>query len=385
MGRTDVGHRLTSIGAWLTQHVDDPRLRISSCGALLWHADQLVWHDTLAHRRFAIGEDADIVLRCFTTWQPLSQVRKHARADDHAEFLVAVTERLRAANVLITWKSARHRAEEANEAAWHRWGRLVALFHTETRNLRDQPFLTTEADHQRLRERLDHEPAPPASRELPTAQRIPLAAADTASWARAGFLDVLSHRRSTRRFSGEPVPFEVISALLRWGGGITELDEPTQTAFKTTPSGGGRHPTEIYLHAHRVTGLDSGLYHLNTQSDELELIGPSQTPDTLVRLLGDQDWVANSSCLVFFTCVLARSTWKYSTPRTYRMLHLDVGHLSQTFYLLAAGLGLGMTFTAAIRDEKLEEFLGIDSAHELVMGCSVIGVPIGMPSIEHGE
>jgi SagB-type dehydrogenase family enzyme len=65
--------------------------------------------------------------------------------------------------------------------------------------------------------------------------------------------------------------------------------------------------------------------------------------------------------------------WKYSTPRTYRMLHLDVGHLSQTFYLLAAALGLGMTFTAAIRDERLEDLLGIDAARELVMGCSVIG------------
>jgi SagB-type dehydrogenase family enzyme len=83
--------------------------------------------------------------------------------------------------------------------------------------------------------------------------------------------------------------------------------------------------------------------------------------------------------------VLERSTWKYSTPRTYRMLHLDVGHLSQTVYLLAAALGLGLTFTAAIQDEKLEEFLGIDSAHELVMGCSVIGLPISTTSIEHGE
>jgi SagB-type dehydrogenase family enzyme len=365
--------------------VDDPRLRISSCGALLWHADQLVWHDTLAHRRFAIGEDADVVLRCFTAWQPLSKVRKYARDDDHAESLVAIAEQLRAASILITWESERHRAEEANEAAWHRWGRLAALFHTETRNLRDQPFLTTEADQERLQDRLDHEPPPPAYRALPTARRVPLAAAGTAPWARSGFLDVLAHRRSSRRFSGATVPFETISALLHWGGGITELDEPTQTAFKTSPSGGGRHPTEIYLHAHRVAGLDPGLYHLNTGRDELELIGPPQTGDDLVRLLGDQDWVAESSCLVFFTCVLERSTWKYSTPRTYRMLHLDVGHLSQTFYLLAGALGLGLTFTAAIRDEKLEELLGIDSAHELVMGCSVIGVPISTSTAEHGQ
>lgn len=367
------------------QRVDDPRLRISSCGALLWHADQLVWHDTLTHRRFAIGEDADTVLRCFSSWQPLSQIRKHAQDDDHAESLVAITERLRAANVLITWESERHRVEDSYVDSWHRWGRLAALFHLETRNLRNQQFVTAEADRERLRERLGHERPPPISKELSTTRRVPLATVDTATWARSDFLDVLSHRRSSRLFSGEPVSFEAVSALLRWGGGITELDEPTQTAFKTSASGGGRHPTELYLHAHRVAGLEPGLYHLNTRRDELEYVGPPQTPTALVALLGDQDWVAQSSCLVFFTSVLARSTWKYSTPRTYRMLHLDVGHLSQTFSLLAAALGLGLTFTAAIRDEKLEDLVGIDAAHELVMGCSVIGVPTSMTPTGHGE
>ncbi|WP_165974476.1 SagB family peptide dehydrogenase [Nonomuraea deserti] len=353
--------------------MDDRPLRISSCGALLRHADQLVWHDTLAHRRFALDEDADIVLRCFVTWQPLSHIRTRARDEDHAQFLITIAERLRVANILIAWESERHRVEDANEAAWHRWGRLAALFHTETRNLRDQRFITSELDQHRLRQRLEHEPPPPVCREVPAPRRVVLAAADTASWSRSDFLDVLSHRRSSRRFSGEPVPFEAVSALLRWCGGITELDERTQTAFKTSASGGGRHPTEIYLHAHRVSGLQPGIYHLNTRRDELELVGPPQSADSLVRLLGDQDWVSDSGCVVFFTCVLARSTWKYSTARTYRMLNLDVGHLSQTVYLLATALGLGVTFTAAIQDEALEDLLGIDAAHELVMGCSVIG------------
>lgn len=363
---------------------DDPQLRISSCGALLWHADQLVWHDTLTHRRFAVGEGADDVLRCFITWQPLSLLYKRAHDDEHAETLVAIAERLRAANILVTRHSERHRAEHANEVAWHPWGRLVAIFHTETRTLRDQPFLTAKADQERLRERLDTAPPPPASREMPTTHRVPLTAG-AAQWTRSDFLDVLSQRRSTREFRDEPVPFEAISALLRWAGGITEIDEPTQTVFKTSPSGGGRHPTEIYLHAHRVAGLRGGSYHLNTAKNELELIGPGCSPDVLVEMLGGQDWVADSGCVVFFTSVLPRSMWKYSTPRTYRMLHVDIGHLSQTVYLLATALGLGVTFTAAIQDEKLEELLGIDATHELVMGCSVIGMPHDVTSVKYRE
>lgn len=350
-------------------------LRVSSYGVLLRQADRLVWHDTLDHRRFVLGEDADPVLRCFTTWQPLSHVRTRARDEDHARFLVAAAERLHAANVLVARDSERHRVEDAQEDAWQRWGRLAALFHTETRNLRDQRFLLPELDQQRLRQRLAEEPAPPVCREVPTSVRAALAPADNASWVRSEFLDVLAHRRSSRRFSGEPVPFEAVSALLHWGCGINGLHEPTQTAFKTSASGGGRHPTEIYLHAHRVSGLASGMYHLNTRRNELELLGPAQTTGNLVELLGSQEWAADSGCVVFYTSVLARSMWKYSTPRTYRMLHIDVGHLSQTMYLLGAALGLGATFTAAIQDEKLEGLLGIDGAHETVMGCTVIGTP----------
>jgi SagB-type dehydrogenase family enzyme len=359
--------------------VDELRLRVSSCGASFWDGGRLVWHDTLAHRRFVVREDADLVLRCFADWHPLRHVRTYARDDAHADALVAIAERLHAVDVLVAWRSARHRAEEANESGWGRWGRLVALFHTDTRNLRDERFITAEANQERLRQRLDGDPAPPVCRELPAVtRRVALAPKDGASWARSDFLDVLSHRRSTRRFGDAPVPFASLSALLRLAAGITELDEPTQTAFKTSASGGGRHPTEVYVHAHRVAGLEPGLYHLNTRTDELELVGPPRDPDTLVALIGDQEWVADSGCVVFFTSVLARSMWKYSTPRTYRMLHVDVGHLSQTCYLLAAALGLGMTFTAAIQDENLEEWLGIDAAHEIVMGCSVIGT-LGEP------
>jgi hypothetical protein len=40
-----------------------------------------------------------------------------------------------------------------------------------------------------------------------------------------------------------------------------------------------------------------------------------------------QPRTADSGCVLFYTCVMARR-WKYSTPRTYRMVHVDVDHLS---------------------------------------------------------
>jgi SagB-type dehydrogenase family enzyme len=326
-------------------------LRVSSLGALCWQADQLVWHDTLSHRRFALGAGAEEVLRCFTNWNPLSRLGSWACDQNHAERLLAIAERQRAANVPIIWQSQRHHVEEASETAWSRWGRLATLVHTETRNLRAERFMTPELSQRRLRDRLDHQPPPPACREVATSHRVVLVEAGTVSWARGGFVDVLSHHRSTRRFSAQAVPFEAVSALLRWNGGITELHEPTQTVFKASASGGGRHPTELYLHAHRIDGLRPGLYHLNTRRGELELLGSPQPVDALVELVGSQEWVADSGCLLFYTCVLARSTWRYSTPAPAACCMSTSVTSARPSTLLAAALGLGATFTAAIQDK----------------------------------
>jgi nitroreductase len=38
-----------------------------------------------------------------------------------------------------------------------------------------------------------------------------------------------------------------------------------------------------------------------------------------------------------------------------------------------SALGLDATFTAALRDEAVEEILACDLSTELVMGCAVVG------------
>jgi nitroreductase len=57
---------------------------------------------------------------------------------------------------------------------------------------------------------------------------------------------------------------------------------------------------------------------------------------------------------------------------------MDVAHLSQTLYLVAADLGLGAFVTAAINTANIEERLGLDGYREgvlAILGC-------GRPSSE---
>jgi len=60
-----------------------------------------------------------------------------------------------------------------------------------------------------------------------------------------------------------------------------------------------------------------------------------------------------------------RLFWKYRRhTKAWRVVHLDVGHLSQTMYLSAADLGLGAFVTAAINDHAIEHALGLQTLKE---------------------
>ena len=60
-----------------------------------------------------------------------------------------------------------------------------------------------------------------------------------------------------------------------------------------------------------------------------------------------------------------RLFWKYRRhKKAWRVVHLDVGHLSQTMYLSATELGLGCFVTAAINDRVVEEALALPPLRE---------------------
>ena len=160
---------------------------------------------------------------------------------------------------------------------------------------------------------------------------------------RTAFSDAAPHR--TRRiFSQDPASLESVSKLLQttWGvQGYIESPGLGPLALKTSPSGGARHPIEVYLMALRVDGLDPGLYHYDARDHALELISTKTTPQMARDYCADQPYVADAaSPYSVMTALFARTMWKYQHPRAYRVVLLDAGHLGQTFCLTATRMGL---------------------------------------------
>ena len=91
--------------------------------------------------------------------------------------------------------------------------------------------------------------------------------------ARQRVSTVADLRRTTRSFDAtRPVTELELATLLRsvWGAhGWAPLAIETLAVRKTSPSGGGLHPVEVYPFVRNVEGVEPGIYHYRTGDHEL--------------------------------------------------------------------------------------------------------------------
>jgi putative peptide maturation dehydrogenase len=194
---------------------------------------------------------------------------------------------------------------------------------------------------------------------------------------------VLANRRTVRHFdSDRHVDVTELASLLGsvWGARATSNVAPRDIALrKSSPSGGGLHPIEVYPIVRSVTGIEPGIYHYLAAQHELELVSattPEGSRQLVERATAGQWFFADADVAFVLTARFARSFWKYRRhAKAYRTLLLDAGHLSQTFYLVCTELGLGPWVTAALDDAAIERALELDPMLEGVMAVCGCGWP----------
>ncbi len=229
-----------------------------------------------------------------------------------------------------------------------------------------------------FRRYLAESPQPPLLKSYSRAPRIQL---PPEKKSQSDFARVLLARKTHREFSGEQIPLSVISTLLHHTWGVTgKIDAPPfgRLFHKTSPSGGARHPGEVYLLAMRVKGLPQGLYHYDGLHHSLARLQSVRAAKKAVIYAAGQEFVGDASALFIMTAVFPRTQWKYRFARTYRVVLLETGHLCQTFCLVATWLGLAPFCTAAFQDTLIEKELGIDGIRESVLYLAGVGtLPAG--------
>lgn len=196
-----------------------------------------------------------------------------------------------------------------------------------------------------------------------------------------GFAHVLRARCTTRHFRDGTLPLQEFTRVLYGTFGTTGTESlgPGMVAIKrTSPSGGALHPIEAYPLVMAVQGLTPGLYHYETGSHTMALLEPMTTKQArglAAAFTVGQTYFAEAQAMVFHAARMDRHHWKYRDhPKAYKAVMLDSGHLSQTFYLLAAERGLGAFYTAAINDGDIAKRLRLDPLSEVVIGANGLGL-----------
>ncbi|NEN04454.1 SagB/ThcOx family dehydrogenase [Diaminobutyricibacter tongyongensis] len=131
---------------------------------------------------------------------------------------------------------------------------------------------------------------------------------------------------------------------------------------RTSPSGGSRHPSELYLLALSVEGLSRGVYHVATLEQTLGRVGALPPDDRDLRdgLPGAFRLPAPTRAIFVITSHFERNMYRYREPRTLRTLYYDAGHLGGLVEALGDSDGLVAHGHQGFVDSYLAGLIGSD-------------------------
>jgi SagB-type dehydrogenase family enzyme len=193
---------------------------------------------------------------------------------------------------------------------------------------------------------------------------------------------LLDIRRSIRNYTEDPISQEQLAFLLWSVHGVQDYRGEKQDAtLRPVPSGGARHPFEVYVAVRNVTGLRPGYYRYTPLENPcekkvtLEYIKELQDDykKEMKAMVAGQGWAANTAVVLFFSCIPYRGEWRY-LDMSHRVMLIDVGHIGQNGMLSAAALGLGSCNIAAYNQELCDKALGFDGSDEFTAYILPVGV-----------
>ena len=182
---------------------------------------------------------------------------------------------------------------------------------------------------------------------------------------RRPFGDVARMRRSALDFTGglRSMSLEQLSALLAWAV------EPLAADFASARF------IQLYLYAHRIDGLQPGVYKLWEPSMELELVRSGDQRVAAAGLSLGQD-LAGNACVAFSMIADIQRAVRAHGDRGYRYVHFEAGAIGHRLYVGAEALGLAATGIGAFYDDLVHEYLNLTSEQRQVVYHFAVGYPV---------
>lgn len=350
------------------------KLKSASCQMAYWADGELRIANYLTRQEFSTSEATLEVVRFFLTPRTIRHALLEFRSYTRESVARAILQ-LIDAQLLLEYGSAEQERDALVGTSWAPW-LPEGGFHFMTK---DTPYVAGDAPAE---EKLKMLPATPAPLQFKRIRGAPAVRLPPHAMAGDAFFDTLRARRTHRQFARGKVSLKNVATLLQttWGvQGYFEMNAFGKLPYKTSPSGGARHPGEVYLMALKVHGLKTGMYHYDAKDHRLARLRTRVSSRLASAYCADQPYFAGAAALFIMTAVFARTMWKYGRARAYRVVLLETGHLCQTFCLTATRLGLAPFSTAALKDSLIEKDLGLDGISESVLYVAGVGLAAGGP------
>jgi len=135
---------------------------------------------------------------------------------------------------------------------------------------------------------------------------------------------------------------------------------------RTSPSGGSRHPTEGYFLTGSLQGIEKGFYHIQTDCPSLRRI--SNDASELESFGLEQTAIG----MIVLTTIFERNMYRYREPRTFRTVHMDVGHLLASIEALSQELGIKTAIELHMNEERILKRISASKLEEGVMAQVIL-------------
>jgi SagB-type dehydrogenase family enzyme len=170
-------------------------------------------------------------------------------------------------------------------------------------------------------------------------------------------MQVLRARKSTREFSPEKLPTQVLSDLLWAAFGVNR----PETGGRTAPSTRNWQDIDIY-----VTTAD-GLYLFDAKNHALNMI---QAQD-IRALTGTQNFVGSAPVNLIYVSDFTRMDSDMSQEDRKITAAIDTGFIGENVYLYCASTGLATVVRGSIDKDPLAKVMKLKSTQWIVVAQSV--------------
>ncbi len=175
--------------------------------------------------------------------------------------------------------------------------------------------------------------------------------------------EVIVRRGSTRKFAHKPVSFEHLSTIIEASVADIPMDFlPSKDTL-----------IDFYLIANDVTGLPSGSYFFNPETDSLELLKVGDFREMSGYLCLEQPLFSDAS-VVFYLMTDLQKVLSSLGNRGYRAAQFEGGIRAGKIYLSSYALGIGAS-GSTFYDDATTDFFSPHTGGKSVMIVVGIGVP----------